>query len=70
MLQNLKRADNLPPTLEVRVKKCFDPKEGKFGETMNTIVEYNGTEYYLDFKPKSYPMAKEGNKLMLAQKMD
>ncbi|MFH1327372.1 MAG: hypothetical protein ABIH76_00745 [Candidatus Bathyarchaeota archaeon] len=52
-------------TITVKVKKVFEPKLDNYGNNkMNSIVTYNGVDYYASFKENLFHLVKEGNEIL------
>ncbi len=63
-MENIKKALK-KETVQVKVKKCFEPETNNFGKTqMNCIVQHNGDEYYATIPEKKIEQVKAGVQLL------
>lgn len=61
--------EKLPAIINIKVKKIFEAKQDNYGNIKKCcVVDYNGTEYYADFKEKDFQLLTEGGVLSAVKK--
>ena len=69
-LQFLNKVEGLPAIINIKIKKIFEEKTDNYGKIKKCcVVDYNGTEYYADFKSKDWNLLSEGAVLSAVKKL-
>jgi hypothetical protein len=69
-LEFLSKVQGLPAIINIKIKKIFEEKTDNYGKIKKCcVVDYNGTEYYVDFKSKDWNLLSEGAVLSAVKKL-
>jgi hypothetical protein len=69
-LEFLSKVQGLPGIINIKIKKIFEEKTDNYGKIKKCcVVDYNGTEYYVDFKSKDWNLLSEGAVLSAVKKL-